>query len=96
MLGGERLDLDVHQDEPVLVVQVDEVLDRVDVAEGDRPGRVEPLPVVEGVAVVAEDRRPVEQAAGVAQRHGDVARQHRGRRLADLVDVGRARNPSRT
>ena len=29
-----------------LVVQVDEVLQRVNVAQGDRPGRVEPLPVI--------------------------------------------------
>ena len=76
-LGGDGLDLDMHEDEPVLVVQVDEVLDRVDVAERDRPGGIEPLPVVKGVAVVAEDRRAVEQLGSVAERHRDVLRQQR-------------------
>ena len=73
----------------MLVVEVDEVLDRVDIAQRDRPGRIEPLPVVEGVAVVTEDRRPPQTRANVAERHGEVARQDRGRLLPDLVDVGR-------
>ena len=35
--GRGLFDFDVDQDEPVLVIQVDEILDRVDVPERDRP-----------------------------------------------------------
>jgi hypothetical protein len=52
----------------MLVVEVDEVLEGVDVAQGDRPLGIEPRPVVERVAVVAQDRRTVEQAARFAER----------------------------
>ena len=63
--GADGLDLHVHENEPVLVVQVDEVLQRVDVAEGDRGARIEALPVVERVTVVAEDGRTLEQRTGL-------------------------------
>ena len=63
---GDRFDLDVHENEPVLVVEMNEILQRVDVAERDGAVRIEPLPVVQRVAVVAEDRRPAQQRACVA------------------------------
>ena len=66
----------------MLVVEVDEVLDRVDVAQRDRPGRIEPLPVEEGVAVIAEDRWPIEPGTNVAQRASDVVRQQASRARA--------------
>ncbi len=92
-VGRGLFDFDVDQDEPVLVIEVDEILDRVDVPQRDRPRGVEPLPVVKGIAVVAQDRRPREASAHVRQRHGQALRQHAGQRLADLVDIGRRQKP---
>ena len=77
----------MDEDEPVFVVEVHEVLQRVDVAECNRPGRVETLPVVKRVAVVAQDRRPAQQRAGFAEGHRDTARQHFHFRLRHLVHV---------
>ena len=57
------------------------------------PGRIEPLPVEQGIAVVAEDRRPGQPRADIAERHGDVPRQDRRRLLPDLVHVGRGQEP---
>lgn len=86
---GQGLDLDVHQDEPVLVIKVHEVLDRVDIPQGDRPRWIEPLPVEEGIAIVTEDGRPPQSIANVAERNGQVARQHGGGILPHLVHIPR-------
>jgi elongation factor P--beta-lysine ligase len=51
----------------MFVVQVNEVLQRIDVAQSDRPGRIDPIPVVERVSVVAENRWPFEQRARFVQ-----------------------------
>ena len=73
----------------MLVVQMHEVLNRIDIPQGNGFRPVEPLPVVQGVTVVAEDRRTREPPADVAQRHRKIPRQQAHRRLADLVDVRR-------
>ena len=71
----------------MLVIKVDEILEGVDVTERDGSFRVEPLPVVERVAVVAQNRRPAQQRACLAEWHRDTARQHFCFRLRHLVDV---------
>jgi hypothetical protein len=43
--GRRRRDRDVHEDEPVLIVVVHEVLNRVDVAQDDRPRLSNRLPL---------------------------------------------------
>jgi hypothetical protein len=78
----------VDEDEPVLVVQRHEVLNGVDVAERDWPAWVEPLPVVQRVPVVTQNRRPAEQLARLAERNCEISREQIHRRLRNLVDVG--------
>jgi hypothetical protein len=43
--GRDGLDLDMYQDEPVLVIQMYKVLDRVDISQRDRPCGIKSLPV---------------------------------------------------
>jgi len=78
---------------PVFVVEVDEVLDRVDVSQRDRAVGPESLPVRECIAVITEDRgRPSREAtsqSGIARLRGKES----CRLLADLVDVGRRQEP---
>src|SRR5262245_21164245 len=70
-----------------------EVLQRVEVAESDRPVRIEALPVVQRVAVVTEDWRPSQQRARVAQRQGEIPGQYADAGLRDLIHVGRRKKP---
>ena len=43
---GNGFDLDVHQDEPMLVVHMDEILNGIDIAERNRPVFAESLPII--------------------------------------------------
>src|SRR6266404_3866865 len=81
----------MYQNEPVFVVEVHEILDGVDIAKRDRLIPAKSLPVVQGVAVVAEDRRPLEQLTGPAKRGRKVCGQHRCWFLTHLVDVCRGK-----
>ena len=72
----------------MLVVHVDEVLDGVDVAEPDRAILAKALPIIQRIAVVAQDRRTLEPPRSVDERLGDVARKRLRRLLTDLVDIG--------
>ena len=45
----------------MLVVEVHEILDGVDIAERNRLIIAKALPVIQGVAVVAQDRRSLQQ-----------------------------------
>jgi hypothetical protein len=87
-VGRDCLDVHVDEDEPVLVVQVNEVLHGVDVAERNWPSWIEPLPVVQRVPVVTQNRRPPEQLARLAERNCEISREQIHRRLRNLVDVG--------
>jgi hypothetical protein len=58
---GDRFDLDTDEDEPVLA-EMNEGLNRVDDVQRDRSRGIKPFPVVEGVAVITEDRRPIENS----------------------------------
>jgi len=73
----------------MLVVKMNEVLQRVDVAQGDRTRRIEPFPVIERVAVVTQDRRPPKQLASPTKGRRHIVRQYGFRRQADLVHVRR-------
>ena len=72
----------------MLVVHVDEVLDGVDVAEPDRGTLAKALPIIQRIAVVAQDRRTLEPPRSVDERLGDVAWERLRRLLTDLVDIG--------
>ena len=85
--AGLRLDRDVDQDEPVLVRPAVEVLEHRDIVEIDRTGLVDPVPVVEDVGGIGQ-QRGLPQA--VRDRH-DRPREVRGqvgRRLRLSPDVG--------
>ncbi len=71
----------------MLVVKMDKVLDRVDVPQRDRPRRIEPFPVKESVAVIAEDRWTIESRTDLTKRQGDIAGQEHGRLLPNLVHI---------
>src|ERR1044071_4114760 len=88
-LGRYRLDLYMDEDEPVLVVEMNKVLQRVDIAKGDRSIRIEALPVVERVSVVTQNRWPAEQRADLDEGRGEIRRQLSHWRLRDLIDIGR-------
>src|SRR5260370_32743276 len=83
----------MDQDEPVLVIEMDKVLNCIDLPQGDRTIRLEPLPVVESVAVIAHNRRTPQSRADVAEWHRNVAWEERGRLFADLIDVSRSQEP---
>ena len=61
----------------MLVVHVDEVLDGVDVAEPDRAILAKALPIIQRIAIVAQDRRTLESLAasmsGSAMLRGSVS-----------------------
>ena len=71
----------------MLVVHVDKVLERVDVAELDRPVLAKPLPIIQCVAIVAEDRRTIEQRRRLRQRHRHIPRHDLGGLLSDLIHI---------
>jgi hypothetical protein len=70
---------------------VHEILDGVDVAKRNRAILAKPLPVVQRIAVVAEDRGRLSSLQ--ARQRGVVCGQHRCWFLADLVDVCRGKKP---
>src|SRR5437016_2803949 len=80
----------MHQNEPVFVIEVHEILDGVDVAKRNRLILAKALPVVQCVAVVAQDRRSLEQLTGTAERNREICGQYRRRFLAYLIDVCRS------
>ena len=59
----------MYQNEPVFVVEVDEILNRVEVAEGDGAVLVKSLPVVERITVIAQDRWPAEASTNIAEQN---------------------------
>src|SRR5205807_1482197 len=94
--SGDRLDLHVNQDEPVFVVEVDEILNRVDISKCDRRVPAKPFPIVESVAVVAKNRRAVQKLAHMNQGAGEVCGQHFARLLANLELDGKLVSGSRS
>ena len=70
--GGNRLNLDVCQNKPVLVVQMDEVLNGINITQCNRLLLPKALPVVERIAIVTQNRRTLEEQAGAAERDSEV------------------------
>src|SRR5688572_30035207 len=68
---------------------MNEVLQCVDVSERDRFVDIEAFPVVQRVAVIAEDWRTPEQGGSLAEGQRDICGQDRRFRLRNLVYVRR-------
>jgi len=77
--GCQGLDLHVYENEPVLVIEVNEVLQGVEIPQLNRTVRPKPPPVVEGIAVLAQHGRAPQEPAGVTERDRDVGREAPGR-----------------
>ena len=72
------LDRDVDQHEPVLVRTAEEVLVHRDIVERDRAGLVEPVPVVEHVARIGQQRCLAEPVGQRDHRAGEIGGKVRG------------------
>ncbi len=75
-----RLDRHMHQHEPSLVLSGEEVLDHPDIVEPDRRAPVQPVPVVEHIGRVGQQRLLSQPLRQLPHRHGQLRRQH-GRRI---------------
>jgi hypothetical protein len=68
--SGARLDGDVDEHEPRLVLAGEEVLDHPDVVEADRGSAIKPVPIVEHIGRVGQQRLLAEALGQRPHRHG--------------------------